>query len=1452
MRRCATRSTRRLGARTPSSAPTPAQIRVLRPDGSVKAVYPPESKPRATKKSPATKPAAPAPAAPAPAAPAPASDSDSEEDVVLRTARPSRVTRGAAAASPATGSAAGGDGDSSEGSDAEAGAGSVFDSESDYDAGSADSDSDESLGPVVDEATAQAEGGAAEEPPPSPPPKASPPAGGSKRKRPTPSMTETSAPAPVPSSALTPASGAGLARGTAGAVRQTLESERSGWQCPEGRDSAAVAARHAHLTDKEKRERVFPAGEHFHDTLKWLWEDRRDGAGRPPSHPQYDPRTLTIPPSFLTGKGSGAKKPTEAQRQWWEFKRNNMDTLLFFKMGKFYELFHMDADVLVQELDCIYMKGFSAHAGFPEPAFGRFSEALVARGYRVARVEQTETPDQLAARRAAAVGKKPPNVVRRELVSIKSQGTRLEGHMDVVGRKAAAGGELSASAKNAVAAATGGGGSGWLYALAERPLPEGTPDSGMAPCVRLGVVAAECTSGTLHLAEFDDDRLRTRLRTMMVRCPPAEFIYAPRTCSEATKKFLMYDAPTATASPFPMPKDAAKAALATLHAEHYFDPQDVALTGGRGGGDGSQSGFLPEESVPQDLLSAIAAAEAAGWAEVPPAQPDGRPAQPATLALAALGAMLAHLKRCLIDRAVMAQGKVFTYDPMGVGGRPGTASVATTAQPSQPALPEGGDADPEAAAAAAATALEQEWASAPKLALDAATLVNLEVLANNTTGGGEGSLLAALGTPSTPMGRRLLREWVTKPLAAPGDVLYRLAAVEDLMAPGLSTKREAVAAALRGVPDIAKVAARIHRNSSKALAADHPEARAVMYEGPLYARRKLRDLKTVLGALEAAVAVRDAMAAGDAAPTSDLLKRVTQQALPDVAPLLAKFKALVDVDAAISAGAYAPRPGQDDAYEAARASVREVQGSLDEILASYKDSLNCSKLAWFHQATGNRKYQLEVPEEVAGRVDTSFELISSRKSGKQPVRRYWTPDIKAALKELDAAEAGVEAARQDSMRRLFARFDAHRHVWAAVGTALGHLDALITLARASANAGMCKPNFVRRIQDAEAAAAAEADRPTATLASDAYTLEAALPVSRTPVLELKQGRHPCVEGALRGAFVPNDVTLGGMSTPGSGDDGAPPSTPTCVLLTGPNMGGKSTLLRQTCMAAIMAHLGAYVPGESFTLTPVDRVFTRVGASDRILAGQSTFFVELAETATILNGASPDSLVILDELGRGTATFDGNAIAFAVVQHLTSALTARTMFATHYHALCDEFASNPAVALTHMACYVEQKPDGTADVTFLYQHVPGPCPKSYGMNVARLAHLPEAIIQRAAAKSEQFEIALHTAIASRAAGGGGSALASHWAALPREAKFDEAACMKLYGQAAAMVAAALPEQADGDVQLEAQGAGATCSSEPWAHLPTERVLAGLASHGSDEQLVQLWKAAREEAAKVPAE
>ena len=224
-----------------------------------------------------------------------------------------------------------------------------------------------------------------------------------------------------------------------------------------------------------------------------------------------------------------------------------------------------------------------------------------------------------------------------------------------------------------------------------------------------------------------------------------------------------------------------------------------------------------------------------------------------------------------------------------------------------------------------------------------------------------------------------------------------------------------------------------------------------------------------------------------------------------------------------------------------------------------------------------------------------------------------------------------------------------------------------------------------------------------------------------PILDIRDGRHPVLDQILPpGTFVPNDATFGP-------DDG------TFWLVTGPNMAGKSTFLRQVALITLMAHVGSFVPAKSAKIGLTDRIFTRVGASDELSRGQSTFMVEMTEAANILNNATPRSLVILDEIGRGTSTYDGVSLAWAMTEYLHGAIGCRSLFATHYHELAQLSAALPR--LRNYNVLVRELAD---EIIFLHKIAPGNAERSYGIHVARLAGVPEAVLARATAVLESLE------------------------------------------------------------------------------------------------------------------
>ncbi|KAG6546638.1 hypothetical protein Mapa_011827 [Marchantia paleacea] len=307
----------------------------------------------------------------------------------------------------------------------------------------------------------------------------------------------------------------------------------------------------------------------------------------------------------------------------------------------------------------------------------------------------------------------------------------------------------------------------------------------------------------------------------------------------------------------------------------------------------------------------------------------------------------------------------------------------------------------------------------------------------------------------------------------------------------------------------------------------------------------------------------------------------------------------------------------------------------------------------------------------------------------------------------DEEEEDWEARR---LSQLIDMFNEHTSFWVKLVDTLGQLDVLISFASTinAANGPTCRPQLV----------------PSPCLRKGGS------------VLHIEGLWHPYASGGQDGAFVPNDIELGRVT--GS------INAPRAMLLTGPNMGGKSTLLRATCLAVIMAQLGCYVPGEECKLSPVDTIFTRLGASDRIMAGESTFMVECNEAASVLHHATSDSLVILDELGRGTSTFDGYAIAYAVFHRLVNSLDCRLIFATHYHSLTEEFATNHNVSLRHMACSFQSRSSGKGgqdsseksdcdldkELVFLYKLTEGASPKSFGLQVALRAGIPGSVVKAA--------------------------------------------------------------------------------------------------------------------------
>ncbi|HLY97494.1 MAG TPA: DNA mismatch repair protein MutS [Candidatus Angelobacter sp.] len=346
-------------------------------------------------------------------------------------------------------------------------------------------------------------------------------------------------------------------------------------------------------------------------------------------------------------------------------------------------------------------------------------------------------------------------------------------------------------------------------------------------------------------------------------------------------------------------------------------------------------------------------------------------------------------------------------------------------------------------------------------------------------------------------------------------------------------------------------------------------------------------------------------------------------------------------------------------------------------------------------------YYIEISKANLHHAPTDYE----RKQTLVNAERFTTPELKEyEAKVLDAQEKIVEIERR-LFTELRAAIAAEARRIRQTSLALAETDVLAALAFIAQNRGYCRPQF-----------------------DQSGDLE-------TGDLEIMEGRHPVldhIELAGNDRFVPNDLYLNA-------------ATHAILLITGPNMGGKSTYLRQTALIVLMAQMGSFVPARSARLPVVDRIFTRIGASDNLARGRSTFMVEMTETAAILNTATPRSLILLDEIGRGTATYDGLAIAWAVVEYLHSTCKSKTLFATHYHELTD-LESLEGVKNFHVS--VKENAGG---IVFLRKVEPGAADKSYGIEVARLAGLPPEVTRRAREVLHEHESAEQQASAHLSAG-----------------------------------------------------------------------------------------------------
>jgi DNA mismatch repair protein MutS len=527
--------------------------------------------------------------------------------------------------------------------------------------------------------------------------------------------------------------------------------------------------------------------------------------------------------------------------------------------------------------------------------------------------------------------------------------------------------------------------------------------------------------------------------------------------------------------------------------------------------------------------------------------------------------------------------------------------------------------------------------------LDEMTRRNLELVESLRGVDTTGTLLAVLDRTMTPMGTRLLRQWLLAPLVDRERIDSRLDAVSALVSD--ASARDTLRAALDGVRDV-------ERLGSKAAA-----GRATP--------RELAALGTSLGRLpDVEVATKRLGGAGVIGRLMQQWDSCTEMATTVRITLVGRPPLQLGDDATIADGIDADldelrtlRDGGKDAIAAIQSEERARTG-----IPSLK--------VGFNRVFG---YFIEVTNANRNLVPADYQ----RRQTLTGAERYVTPALKeyeekvlTASERIEACERSLFEALRASVGREIARVQCAARI-------VAELDALATLADVASREGYSRP-----------------------ILTDGFDLE------------IIGGRHPVVERMMpRDKFIPNDVKLVADAR--------------LIILTGPNMAGKSTILRQVGLIVLMAQIGSFVPATSATIGVCDRLFTRVGASDNLVRGQSTFMVEMAETSAILHTATSRSLILLDEIGRGTSTYDGVSIAWAVSEHLHDRVGCKTIFATHYHELVQ--LADELVAVRNYNVGVREVGD---QILFLHRLQPGGADRSYGIEVGKLAGLPAPVIARA--------------------------------------------------------------------------------------------------------------------------
>ena len=569
------------------------------------------------------------------------------------------------------------------------------------------------------------------------------------------------------------------------------------------------------------------------------------------------------------------------------------------------------------------------------------------------------------------------------------------------------------------------------------------------------------------------------------------------------------------------------------------------------------------------------------------------------------------------------------------------------------------------------------------LALDFTTLRHLEILEPlHHDAPRNASLYGALNRTVTPMGARRLRDWLSQPLATVEPIRRRQMTVQTFV--DNTAGMEALRAQLAQVRDLERTLGRLSAGTGNAR--DLAALRLALEQLPAL-KQTVREIAASarghscpqqlpnLGAAQDHASQAGPTRSGQECPCADarppLLEELEGQVteLPALVELIGR--AIVDEPPlAVKEGGLI-RDGFDPALDELRTAMR---GGKDWIAKLQQDEIARTGIqslkVRFNSVFG---YYIEITKSNLDKVPTDYIRKQTIANGE----RFITPDLKDMEGKILGAEERSTKLEYELFQRVREEVLGQLAAIQQTATALAQLDVLGAFAEAARLYSYCRPE-----------------------------------IGNGGSLFIREGRHPVLEQNLsEERFVPNDVRLDGEMQ--------------IALITGPNMAGKSTYIRQVALLALLAHTGSFIPAAEARIDLVDRIFTRIGASDDLTRGQSTFMVEMCETANILNNATARSLIILDEIGRGTSTFDGLSLAWSIVEHLHNVVGAKTLFATHYHELTELAARLPRLRNYNVAVR-----EWHEQIVFLRKIVEGGTDKSYGIQVARLAGVPKSVLARA--------------------------------------------------------------------------------------------------------------------------